>query len=413
MEDVQLKLNQLFLCRNKEINTLCRLLGSSLLNEEPVAPCIYLYGPPAVGKTVVTVELLKQINVSSALIRCVECYTPQLLFGNLLAAITGCSLDKPCSSFLDFLIALQLVFKNTQKTTFVIIMKQCEYLTVEQLSFFGNFPKIVKHMARVCVVFISNSSYCKLNCVGLVPVKIYFPRYNKIELIELLAQHFKSNNADNFFNIFVSSFYPVTRDFLELKQLAGHCLTSDVNSIERNLLYSDQICLFGLMKPLLKDRSELRKFIFKGNTSNNIEGDRKINTPAKYNSHIELPYFTKWLVAAAYLVSSLHPKEDVKNFVKLSSKRKKSKKTSGDINNLKGKETIAGSRNFSVNRLLATFFAITNKSPTISGKFLSQISSLIDLRLLNYAWDSNLNKPQLKYNFDIEQHDIPAMLKLK
>jgi Cdc6-like AAA superfamily ATPase len=54
-----------------------------------VPPAIFVYGHTATGKTLVISRVLEVLQYSHAVVNCVECYVPQLLFEPILNKIHG------------------------------------------------------------------------------------------------------------------------------------------------------------------------------------------------------------------------------------------------------------------------------------------------------------------------------------
>ncbi len=90
----------------------------------------------------------------------------------------------------------------------------------------------------------------------------------------------------------------------------------------------------------------------------------------KLNDYLELPFYTKYLLLASYLCSYVPQKFDKKLFCKKSSKKKKSKRAPSYDTKL---NWLVGPKAFSLNRLLAVFFAIVEEKSNISANLLSQV----------------------------------------
>lgn len=104
----------------------------------------------------------------------------------------------------------------------------------------------------------------------------------------------------------------------------------------------------------------------------NLENiDETIDTDERFNK-IDLPYYSKYLLIAAYLASYISSKDDRLLFCRRAlKKRKKSKvkpRTSNNEVNL-----LTGPKPFPLNRLLAIYFSIVEKRSNISATLLSQV----------------------------------------
>jgi origin recognition complex subunit 5 len=54
-----------------------------------VPPAIFVFGHTATGKTLVVTRVLEELQYIHAVVNCVECYMPQLLFEPILNKIHG------------------------------------------------------------------------------------------------------------------------------------------------------------------------------------------------------------------------------------------------------------------------------------------------------------------------------------
>lgn len=87
---------------------------------------------------------------------------------------------------------------------------------------------------------------------------------------------------------------------------------------------------------------------------------------------LDLPYYAKYFLIAAYIASFNSPKYDRQLFVKASSKKKKfinniSKKTE------KSTSELVGPKIFSLDRLLAIFYAIIEENTNMTANLLAQV----------------------------------------
>lgn len=95
----------------------------------------------------------------------------------------------------------------------------------------------------------------------------------------------------------------------------------------------------------------------------------------KFEKHaLDLPYYAKYFLIAAYIASFNAPKYDRQLFVKVSNKRKKvitksQKKTENSASEL------VGPKIFSLDRLLAIFYAILEENTNMTANLLAQVSN--------------------------------------
>ena len=104
-------------------------------------------------------------------------------------------------------------------------------------------------------------------------------------------------------------------------------------------------------------------------------------------AEVELPFYAKFLLIAAYLASYNPPRFDVRYFAKSAEERKKKKgggTRKGRVDKLGGKmrQQLLGPKTFPVERMLAIFYSILEDSLEDTIDIQLQITSLTTLRLL-------------------------------
>lgn len=83
-----------------------------------------------------------------------------------------------------------------------------------------------------------------------------------------------------------------------------------------------------------------------------------------------MPYYAKYFLIAAYIASFNSPKYDRQLFVKASNKRKKSKPPKLSENST---SELVGPKIFSLDRLLAIFYAIIEENTNMTANLLAQV----------------------------------------
>ncbi|XP_046809916.1 origin recognition complex subunit 5 [Lucilia cuprina] len=101
---------------------------------------------------------------------------------------------------------------------------------------------------------------------------------------------------------------------------------------------------------------------------------------------LELPFYGKYLLIAAFLASHNSAKEDKRLFVKHHGKQRKRMQTVNAKAKVSEKmSTSLGPKSFSIDRLLAIFYAILDEKVGLTCNLLSQISTLVHLKLLGFV----------------------------
>lgn len=409
--EIQLTLNKEFPCRVKPIGQLYNIFGQSA---EPVPSSIFVYGDAATGKTSIVKRLLSLTAAHHAIINCIECYTSRLLLEPILDSLLGFKYIKEagankCDSLMVFVNQLKIA---AHKGIFsehhcVIVLDNCEYLTELGEYYLVAFSRLqeLTSLKNLCVVFISQIVPEKFN-PECSYINIPFPQYNKNELMEILILNKPEGYSEEFYktylNMFLSVFLGATRDLNELRHLAAvnfpkFCAPVDCGSVKPD----DVSSLWRNIAPHL--RTSLHN-VYLG-TNVGCEQDENVVTvqsndiQARQFLALDLPYYAKYFLIAAYLASYNSQRDDKRLFVKNHGKQKKRV-----VQNKKNENTaysLLGPKPFSLDRLLAIFYAIMEEKASLTANLLSQVSSLVELRLLIKLGDG-LDKPKYKCNVGLD-----------
>ena len=205
------------------------------------------------------------------------------------------------------------------------------------------------------------------------------------------------------------------RSLTELVHIARvnyHCYQEPVLAGE--LKHTDTKRLWTNIEPHLKkclSRVHLREVTSKQLLSLEQEQGAKEDSimslstigPAISNSsrlNIELPFYSKFLLIAAFLASYNPAKSDKRFFVKSHGKQKKT------MSSIKAKEKLnsqlTGPKPFPLERLLAIFYNIVEEEVNPTATIYSQVTSLVRLQLLTSVGLELLDQPKYKCNVSMD-----------
>ncbi|KAF2346899.1 Origin recognition complex subunit 5 [Trinorchestia longiramus] len=110
---------------------------------------------------------------------------------------------------------------------------------------------------------------------------------------------------------------------------------------------------------------------------------------------VELPFYSKYLLIAAYLASYNPAKSDRRFFLKHHGKQKKTQAM------MKAKERscsqLTGPKQFPLDRLLAIFYSISECKQAPTAALMMQLSTLVSLRLVvQVGADEAIDAPKFK-----------------
>ncbi|KAK3103287.1 hypothetical protein FSP39_018199 [Pinctada imbricata] len=374
-------------------------------------PSIFIYGHTGTGKSMVVNTVFQTLGLPHVLINCIECYSSRFLYETILNHFHGSisyhsdpgSLMK-CDNMNDFVRMFRQVSeeRGLNEETVYIVLDKAERLREmdanilpallrlqelvsllilpavlrlqELVSLWSDFNRSAIRLQEltnqnVCVIllteivwekFRTGTGYCE-------PLVLHFPDYNRDELIEIMSGSPPTGYSEDFYrtylNLVLGVFQLVCRDLIELQHLATINFRKYTEPLES--LGPDEIPdarkLWKNVEPHLKKALQtvyLREIsslqwekMQESNESNQLP------LPQGYSSRtsVELPYYSKFLLIAAYLTSYNPAKSDKRFFVKHSGKAKKSKI---ERKHERTSNHMLGPKPFPMDRLLAIFYSI-------------------------------------------------------
>ncbi|XP_014259037.1 origin recognition complex subunit 5 [Cimex lectularius] len=386
-----------FKCRKRQINQLIELYG---YQNEYVPNLTFVYGPSAVGKTTLLTEFFKVKASRYAYINCIEFYTQRLLLETILSQLLGTSEGVSCDSLMDLVLQLQIAqsqgYFNVGPQ--VIILDGVEHLETVCEQYFAFFSALQELSAiyTLSVVFVSSILPEKFN-TDLAFVQIDFPQYTKDEILVILKQWKPKDCTEQFYEGYLNSslsvFLRTTRDLNEMKNL----VLSNFNKYQEPVIKgeineNDVTSLWRHIAPYLKDALSTA---YLGIYSHGQDSGKEVELITnKTLTTFDLPYYAKYLLIAAYLASYNSPKHDKRLFVKDHGKQKKrvAKRTA----KVKIASELLGPRRFSLDRLLAIFYSIMEEKASLTVNLMSQIATLVELKILSKMGDGCIDKPMFK-----------------
>ncbi|KAJ3166861.1 Origin recognition complex subunit 5 [Geranomyces variabilis] len=402
--------------RDKEVEQL-----NNLLRDEHEAPSvIFITGLPSTGKTFITNHVLSQLPHRVAKLDCTERHTPRLLFESALAQLAGRppepltqDVSGPwgtvlrCDNTTDFVSKLDLLLsqppRNFGKT--VLLFDNAQKLRDMGPYFLAalmRIPEQTQHNITVVLISTLNWQDFRPRIDSVDPNIVEFPMYTREEVMQIIAQDCPSDEEPEFFTGFIAMLYEVfvhpCKDMRELRHLVTLLFPKYVEPVKAGKMTRQQTSkLFGNIQDHLRDAlqglylrqissSEWRQGMSATNQTSSA-GPHKPQTRAGPGA-MDLPYYTKFLIIAAFLASYNPPRLDVRFFAKDRSdevtRRKGGKGRAGRVQKEGGKmrQQLLGPKAFPVERMLAIFYSILPDEIESTVDIQMQIASLTTLRLL-------------------------------
>ncbi|XP_040591085.1 origin recognition complex subunit 5 isoform X2 [Mesocricetus auratus] len=390
------------LCREAQVSALQSLFGE---RHHFSFPSIFIYGHTASGKTYVTQTLLKTLELPHVFVNCVECFTLRLLLEQILNTLSRlssseaeCPTEITCETFNDFVRLFKQVTntENLKDQTVYIVLDKAEYLRDMEANLLPGFLRLQELTDRnVTVIFLSEIIWEKFrpNTGCFEPFVLYFPDYSIGNLQKILSHDHPPEYSADFYaayiNILLGVFYTVCRDLKELRHLAvlnfpkycepvvkGEAGERDTRKLWRNI------------EPHLK--KAMQTVYLREISSSQWEKLQKDDTdPGQLKglsayTHVELPYYSKFILIAAYLASYNPARTDRRFFLKTSNH-------------------LLGPKPFPLDRLLAILYSIVDSRVAPTANIFSQITSLVTLQLLTLVGhDDQLDGPKYKCTVSLD-----------
>lgn len=413
ISDTMSSISESIPCRESQIKLLLSLFGEKRCM---TVPAIFAYGHTATGKSAVINSILKTCKLTHVLVNCVECYSSRFLYEAVLNGLyTNNRKQKPetpvkCENMNDFvrLFHHSCIDLHLQNETVYIVIDKAERLREMDANILPAFLRLQELAdGNVCVILLSEIVWEKFRCgTGFQePFIVHFPDYNKEELLRILARSAPKGYSAEFYqmylNLVLSVFHIVCRNLSELQHLAAINFRKYIEPIKNGeATESDSRKLWKNFEPHLKKAlqtvylREVSSTQWERMLEESDAGKMMTQQGLSSRTHVELPYYSKYLLIAAYLASYNPAKSDKKFFSKHSDKRKKSKviKKQERTNN-----HMLGPKPFPLDRLMAVFYAIVEGKVAPTANIFMQITSLVSVHLLSQvAGDDQIDVPKYK-----------------
>ncbi|OBZ83491.1 Origin recognition complex subunit 5 [Choanephora cucurbitarum] len=404
-------LRERFPGREKQIDQLESItFGSELSNYTPQS--IFVYGPPSTGKTTLVRQFFGPHGVY---VNCIECFTPRLIFEHAHDTLVRhqpsqnnqYTSSRKIENAQQFVKALREGISPDRGTVY-LILDHAERIR----DMPGNLLPVLLRMGELteknlCLVMISNIVFEKFRIKGgaVDPYLVRFAEYTREDTIRILQMDYTpTDDLDlDFYTGFLEVIYAMfqinCKDLNELRYFASLLYPIYIRPIQEGRLdKKEKAKLLYEAKPYFSSATEklyLREIssaewtrdMLKDNDDD--EDNHKIDRDEQKigKAEVELPFYAKFLLIAAYLASYNPPRFDVRYFAKSAEERKKKKgggTRKGRVDKLGGKmrQQLLGPKAFPVERMLAIFYSILEDSLEDTIDIQLQITSLTTLRLL-------------------------------
>ncbi|XP_009571530.1 PREDICTED: origin recognition complex subunit 5, partial [Fulmarus glacialis] len=394
-----LHLESLVPCRESQVSMLLSIFGE---RQQFSFPSIFIYGHTSSGKTYVMQTLLNTLQLPHVFVNCVEYFTSRLLLEEILIQLQSCSEREqtshvPCDTFNDFvrLFKQAVVSREFQDQTLYIVLDRAEQLREMEANILPAFLRLQELTDRnVTVVLLSEIVWelFRPNTGCFEPFTLYFPDYSIGHLQKILSQNHPPEYSADFYaayiNILLGVFYMVCRDLKELQHLSEEVIVMILLFQVTAALNFSKYCepvvrgeanerdtrkLWKNIEPHLKKAMQT-VYLREISSSQWERLQRDDGEPGQLkglsaHTHVELPYYSKFLLIAAYLASYNPVRTDKRFFLK---HHGKIRKTNFMKKHEKTSNHLLGPKPFPLDRLLAILYSIVDKRVAPTANIFSQ-----------------------------------------
>ncbi|CAO0796824.1 unnamed protein product [Mucor circinelloides] len=256
---------------------------------------------------------------------------------------------------------------------------------------------------NICVVFISNIVFEKFRVKGgsMEPYLIRFSEYTREDTLAILQLDFRPTTVDNvdldddfyagFLELIYSIFCHNCKDINELRYFASLLFPVYIQPLKDGTVSpTEKAKLFKHAQPYFSEATE-KLYLREISSAEWSRETKDLDSAARHmgrSKEVELPFYSRFLLIAAYLASYNPPRFDVRYFAKSTNEATKKKrgggtrKTAADKLGGKMRQQLLGPKAFPVERMLAIFYSIVDETLEDTVDIQLQITSLTTLRLL-------------------------------
>ncbi|XP_067683053.1 origin recognition complex subunit 5-like [Haliotis asinina] len=395
-------------CRSSQIEILLQLFGEAA---HYTPPALFVYGHTATGKSCIVNGILRSLKLPHVPVNCVECYSSRFLYEHILNNLPSSDTNTRCDNMNDFVRLLQQGIQQCQlqDQTVYVVLDKAERLRDMEANILPAFLRLQELTGmNVCTIMLSEIVWEKFRFgTGFSePYLLHFPDYSKNELLEIMSldapTDYPAALYGNYINLIMSVFHLVCRDLKELQHLASLNFSKYIEPIEKEeATVNDFRKLWKNIEPHLK--KALQTIYLREISSSQWEKLQQEQDSASLNpipasrSHVELPYYSKYLLIAAYLASYNPVKSDRRFFVKHTTKTRTKPQTAKAKKHERASNHLLGPKPFPLDRLLAIFYSIVEGKVAPTAIIYSQITSLVSLHLLGpAAGEDQIDMPRYK-----------------
>ncbi|PWW72668.1 hypothetical protein C7212DRAFT_348054 [Tuber magnatum] len=403
-------LNEQFPCRAPQIRRLAALVGT---DETPSPPAIILHGLEATGKTTILRTFLGSVEASYTWIACHECVTVRQLMERISVGVTenvGGGDAGRAGDVCALGVRLSGALSGVERKHF-LVLDRVDRTREGSNVLFAALGRLGEAIPSLTVIFIL--SVPKLRFLSSAePPHIHFAPYTKEESIKILSKYVRRIPSQDIEEYTEAD---AKEELYVWQKFCGTVWDSLAKGTARGVVQFRAI-VDEMWEPFVKPIAEgkygtrnysslylLHKDMFRRET-NVIDTVVPAGAGEKTVTKIhDLPYYSKFLLCAAYLASYNPARQDAMFFMKSNDFGRKKRRggttgpTKRTAKNRKIHRRLLGPQAFPLERLQAIFAAILPHRLSSSADVQTQIATLTSLRLLTKASATDVLEASTKW----------------
>ncbi|MCJ1287522.1 hypothetical protein MMC26_006874 [Xylographa opegraphella] len=412
-KDLLVFLNDQIPCRQAQIRQLASLLDPTISSPSVLA----VHGLEATGKSLTVKAILDSLHVPFAIVLSKECITARHLLERTIIACKNAlekiddgetatqlsSFNGPCESFSSLAVQLERILRLQSK--FILVFDGVDQQREAPSTLLPALARLGEIIPKLTVIFIVTAPRPRFLHLAGVP-HLHFTPYDRKECLVILSQSplaiFASASSDDALSeelilerqeddawlwsrfcgaVWDSLGKGAARDIVSLRNVCQRLWVPFVQPIRDGLSGTREFSkLLVRNRSLFQTESALNERIL--SLASTVTTTKKAIKKSR-----ELPYFTTYLLVAAYLASYNPARQDQTFFMK-AHERKRRKKGGGTAKGRPSKHRKIqrkqlGPQAFVMERMVAIFHAITpHPVPGGTGDLMSQIATLASSKML-------------------------------
>ena len=374
---------------------------SMLLKSPAIFPAFLLVGPPKSGKSTLMNAVLKSLeNVTSAQVSCISApIRIGDIYEDVLKQIGGYD-GANCPTFSDFVYKLN----KLSLPKLVLVLKNADRLRSLDPLLLPALVKLNELVSNIpiSVVLVSKFSWSRWrlshHLSAAPPIQIILKPYTRPQLNKILLHSLEDKPEpqvlkENFVELILSVFQPVCKSWPQFKRASDLLWDEYVKPTkEANVEPENSRSLYRSIEPHMK---RVLPNIHYQETTSMMGEDSKSK-----RLNVELPFFSKFLLLAAFLASYNPASTDKKFFMARKSGRVVKKSKTRHQAHQRSSQLL-GPKMFDLNRMLAIFHVIVDQKVTSTAEIQSQVASLVTLQMLTQQGE-DLDLPKFKCNVSLD-----------